>query len=49
MSDAFSGACALPHLGDIRVAGDDATTFLQGQLTQDVALLGTDRSPLAAY
>jgi folate-binding protein YgfZ len=36
-------------MGVVRVAGADATSFLQGQLTQDVALLGGDRAPLAAY
>lgn len=49
MSDAFSGACALPHLGVIRVAGDDATTFLQGQLTHDVALMQPHQARLAAW
>jgi folate-binding Fe-S cluster repair protein YgfZ len=36
-------------MGVIRVLGADAASFLQGQLTQDVALLGTGRAPLAAY
>jgi folate-binding protein YgfZ len=39
----------LPHMGVIRVAGADAVSFLQGQLTQDVALLGNDSARLAAY
>jgi folate-binding protein YgfZ len=44
-----SGICELTHLGVIRVAGVDALTFLQGQLTQDVALLGLSEARLAAY
>jgi hypothetical protein len=44
-----SGCIELPHMGVIRVLGADAASFLQGQLTQDVALLGTGRAPLAAY
>lgn len=46
---AQSGCIELPHMGVIRVLGADAVSFLQGQLTQDVALLGSDRAPLAAY
>jgi len=46
---AQSGYIELPHMGVIRVQGADAASFLQGQLTQDVALLGSDRAPLAAY
>ncbi len=46
---AQSGCIELPHMGVIRVQGADAASFLQGQLTQDVALLGSDRAPLAAY
>ena len=44
-----SGCMDLPHMGVIRVLGADAASFLQGQLTQDVALLGQDRAALAAY
>lgn len=44
-----SGICELTHLGVIRVAGVDAVTFLQGQLTQDVALLGLSEARLAAF
>lgn len=36
-------------MGVIEVSGADATAFLQGQLTQDVALLGSDSARLAAY
>jgi folate-binding protein YgfZ len=46
---AQSGCIELPHMGVIRALGADAASFLQGQLTQDVALLGSDRAPLAAY
>ena len=44
-----SGICELTHLGVIRVAGLDAVTFLQGQLTQDVALLSLSEARLAAF
>jgi tRNA-modifying protein YgfZ len=44
-----SGVAALSHLGVIRVAGADAASFLQGQLTNDVVLLGMDESRLAAF
>ena len=43
------GLCALTHLGIIDAQGADATVFLQGQLTQDVALLAPGSSTLAAY
>ena len=36
-------------MGVIRVAGADAASFLQGQLTQDIVLLGGDGARLAAY
>jgi tRNA-modifying protein YgfZ len=36
-------------LGVIRVQGADAVKFLQGQLTQDVALLGLSEARLAAW
>jgi folate-binding protein YgfZ len=45
----ISGIAELPQLGVIRVTGDDAVTFLQGQLTQDVALMGTHEARLAAF
>ncbi|MEP6964677.1 MAG: folate-binding protein, partial [Polaromonas sp.] len=48
-ASAVSGFCELPHLGVIRVAGPDAVTFLQGQLTQDVASLGLSQARLAAF
>ena len=44
-----SGRVELSHMGVIEVSGADATAFLQGQLTHDVALLGSDAARLAAY
>ncbi|WP_341911376.1 folate-binding protein [Polaromonas sp. YR568] len=44
-----SGVAELTHLGVIRVAGEEAAKFLQGQLTQDVALLGLAEARLAAF
>jgi tRNA-modifying protein YgfZ len=44
-----SGVIKLDHLGIIRVSGADAVSFLQGQLTNDVALLGMNESRLAAF
>ena len=49
MTHPLNGMCALPHLGVIRVAGEDAASFLQGQLTQDFALLGPSQARLAAF
>ncbi|MEP6771655.1 MAG: folate-binding protein [Polaromonas sp.] len=45
----ISGLAELTHLGVIRVTGEDAVTFLQGQLTQDVALMGAGEARLAAF
>ena len=42
-------ACRLPNLAVIEVRGTDATSFLQAQLGLDVARLGEDRAPLAAW
>lgn len=44
-----SGQVLLPHMGLIEVQGADAASFLQGQLTQDVVLLGSDGARLAGY
>ena len=49
MTDALNGVCPLSHLGVIRVEGDDAASFLQGQLTQDFSLLGPSQARFAAY
>ena len=45
----LNGIAALPHLGVIRVEGEDAARFLQGQLTQDFSLLGLSEARLAAF
>jgi tRNA-modifying protein YgfZ len=49
MSHPLHGVAPLPHLGVIRVQGEDAARFLHGQLTQDFALLGADEARLAAF
>jgi folate-binding protein YgfZ len=49
MSTSLEGVAALPHLGVIRVEGEDAARFLQGQLTQDFALLQPGEARLAAF
>lgn len=43
------GATPLTHLGAIGARGDDAAKFLQGQLTNDVASLGTAKARLAGF
>jgi folate-binding protein YgfZ len=45
----LEGISALPHLGVIRVEGEDAAKFLHGQLTQDFSLLGLSEARLAAF
>lgn len=45
----ISGIVKLTHLGLIRAVGEDAVKFLQGQLTQDVALLDLTQAHLAAF
>lgn len=49
MSHPLNGVAQLDHLGVIRVQGEDAAKFLQGQLTQDFALLGLNEARLAAF
>ncbi|HSI52449.1 MAG TPA: folate-binding protein [Ramlibacter sp.] len=49
MTEALNGVTALPHLGVICVEGEDAASFLQGQLTQDFTLLEPGGARLAAY
>jgi tRNA-modifying protein YgfZ len=49
MTSTFEGAAPLPHLGVIRVEGEDAASFLQGQLTQDFVLLDAGQARLAAF
>ncbi|MDE2275553.1 MAG: folate-binding protein YgfZ [Burkholderiales bacterium] len=46
---AASGALLLDDWGLIRAQGDDAASFLHGQLTQDFAHLAADRARLAGY
>ena len=48
MTSVFHGSAPVPHLGVIRVEGEDAAKFLHGQLTQDFALLGLSEARLAA-
>lgn len=48
-SPAPSGALPLNDWGLLRAQGADARAFLQGQLTQDVALMGAAEARLAAY
>ena len=49
VSTDFEGASPLADWGVIRVAGTDAATFLQGQLTQDVLGLDAHRAALAGW
>ena len=49
MTTSLNGTTPLPHLGVIRVEGEDAAKFLHGQLTQDFALLGPNQARLAAF
>ena len=49
MTHVLNGVTPLTHLGIIRVEGEDAASFLQGQLTQDFSLLGLSEARLAAY
>ena len=45
----LDGATRLMHWGVIRAQGDDAASFLHGQLSNDFALLGLSQARLAAY
>ena len=49
MTHPLNGVAPLPHLGVIRAQGEDAASFLHGQLTQDFSLLGTGEARLAAF
>jgi folate-binding protein YgfZ len=49
MTPHLNGAAPLSHLGVIAVTGEDAASFLQGQLTQDFVLLGPSEARLAAF
>lgn len=48
-SELPGGVTPLSHLSVIRAVGEDAAKFLQGQLTQDVVLLGMNEARLAAF
>ena len=45
----LDGACRIEGLGAIRATGADAATFLQGQLTNDVAGLSESQACLAGF
>ncbi|MBL0418796.1 folate-binding protein YgfZ [Ramlibacter sp. AW1] len=49
MTAVLDGIAPLPHLGVIRVEGEDAATFLHNQLTQDFAGLAPGHARLAAF
>jgi len=49
MNTPLHGVAPLPQYGVIRAEGQDAASFLHGQLTQDVALLGQSEARLAAF
>jgi folate-binding protein YgfZ len=46
---ALNGVAPVPQLGVIRAQGEDAASFLQGQLTQDVVLMKPREARLAAF
>ncbi|MEY3219758.1 MAG: hypothetical protein RIT27_1115 [Pseudomonadota bacterium] len=41
--------CDLSHIGIIEISGEDAQTFLQGQLTNDVRQVSLEKSQLTAW
>ncbi|WP_286997966.1 MULTISPECIES: YgfZ/GcvT domain-containing protein [Comamonas] len=49
MTQTLQGIAPISHLGVIRVQGDDAASFLHGQLTNDFALLDLHQARLAAF
>jgi len=49
MNSPLHGVAPLLQYGVIRAEGQDAASFLHGQLTQDVALLGLTEARLAAF
>jgi folate-binding protein YgfZ len=49
MKTKLNGVAPLPHLGIIRVEGEEAAKFLHGQLTHDFSLLGMSEARLAAF
>jgi len=46
---AFDGAALLPHLGIVSAEGQDAASFLHGQLSQDVTGQSASQARLAAF
>lgn len=49
LASTLQGAASLPHLGVIAVVGEDAASFLHGQLTQDISGLPLGEARLAGY
>ena len=49
MTETLQGIAPISHLGIIRVQGDDAASFIHGQLTNDFALLDQQHARLAAF
>ena len=49
MTQPLNGIAPVPSLGVIRVEGEDAASFLHGQLTQDIVLLDLQHARLAAF
>lgn len=49
MTQTHQGIAPISHLGVIRVQGEDAASFLHGQLTHDFALLDLQHARLAAF
>lgn len=49
MTQILEGIAPLPQWGVLRAQGEDAASFLHGQLTHDFALLGSDQARLAAF
>jgi folate-binding protein YgfZ len=49
MTYPLEGVAPLPHLGVIRAQGEEAASFLHGQLTQDFVLLPPGQARLAAF
>lgn len=49
MSHPLHGVAPLPHLGILRVQGEEAGKFLHSQLTQDFALMRPSEARLAAF
>jgi folate-binding protein YgfZ len=48
-ADSQAAMVSLLHLRAYRISGDDASSFLQGQFTNDVNLVSADQAQLSAY